>query len=129
MTDLRGDIENYAKHKMDYNVLHPSNVVRRGAGWELSAAGLLLGGQKDNPGHYKAWVKNEGRQAYALGSLLFFMLFGFAPLESSLQLHAFTFADYLKFLDTGKEEIKQSLKIYSFAERMLEVSPLAKKLI
>lgn len=56
------------------------------------------------------------------------MLFGF-NIQHSFKLKSFSFNEYLKQLDTGKEEIKQSLKIYYFAQKLLEVSPLAKKLI
>jgi hypothetical protein len=101
--------------------------VRRGLEWELSLTGLLLRNEKDSPDYYKADVKREYLTAYALGTLLFKLLFGFVPFEKRKERSNFAFKDYLKYLD--REETKKALKIYYFADRLLEVSEKAKQLI
>jgi hypothetical protein len=124
---LKEGIDNYAAHGIEYNALNPKNIVRRGAEWELSLAGLLLRNEKESSDYYKGDVRREGSLAYALGTLLFKLLFGFVPFEKRKERGAFAFKDYLKQLD--REESKKALKTYYFADRLLEVSEQAKQLI
>jgi hypothetical protein len=42
------------------------------------------------------------------------------PFEKRKESNNFSFKDYLKYLD--KEETKKALKIYYFADRLLEIS-------
>lgn len=76
---LKEGLENYAEHNIEYNAISPKNIVRRGGAWELSLAGLLLRNEKEAVDYYKTDVRREGSQAYALGTLLFKLLFGFVP--------------------------------------------------
>lgn len=62
-----------------------------------------------------------------MGTLLFKLLFGFVPFEQKKQFVKFDFKDFPNYLD--KEENKKFLKVYSFAEGMLDASPNSKKLI
>ena len=120
-------MENYKAHGLAYNAISPRNVVRLRGEWQLSLAGLLLRNEKESPDYYKSDVKKEYSAAYALGTLLFKLLFGFVPFEKRRERSAFSFKDYLKYLD--KEENKKALKIYYFADRLLEVSEKAKQAI
>jgi hypothetical protein len=55
------------------------------------------------------------------------LIFGFVPFEKKQENINFSFKDYLKYLD--REETKKALKIYYFADRLLEISEGAKELI
>jgi hypothetical protein len=44
-------------------------------------------------------VRREGSTAYALGTLLFKLLFGFVPFEKRKERVPFSFKDYIKHLD------------------------------
>ena len=66
----------------------------------------------------------ECRHTYALGTLLFKIMFGFVPFEKKRELRKFSFKTYHQHLD--KEELKKLLKVYSYADGMLEASSQAK---
>lgn len=76
---LKDGLENYAAHGIEYSAINPRNIVRRGADWELSLVGLLVQNEKESADYYKVDVRREGSVAYALGTLLFKLLFGFVP--------------------------------------------------
>ena len=86
--------------------------------------GLLVKNEKESHDFYKKDVKKEKRDAYALGTLLFKLIFGFVPFEKKQEKYTFSFKEYLKYLD--REETKKALKIYYFADRLLEISDGAK---
>lgn len=125
---LRVSLLNYLEHNVDYNAINPKNIVRKNKiDYQLSLVGLLLRTEKDSEDYYKAGVAAKSQPAYALGTLLFKLLFGFVPFEKKRELIRFSFKDYPKYLD--KEENKKYLKMYSYAEGLLLISPLAKQLI
>ena len=89
--------------------------------------GLLLKNEKESVDYYKQGLSRENRIPYALGTLLFKILFGFVPFEQKRELIRFNFKDYPKYLD--KEENKKYLKVYSYGEGLLDASPQACNLI
>ena len=92
-------MDNYAAHGIDYNAVNPKNIVRRGSEWEFSLTGLLVRNEKESADYYKSDIRKDGRVAYALGTLLFKLLFGFVPFEKRKERLPFSFKDYLKYLD------------------------------
>ena len=81
---LRGvgrSLANYVEHNIDFNCINPRNIVRKNIEWDLSVAGLLLKNEKDSDDYYKRGIEKEFKHTYALGTLLFKMLFGFVPYE------------------------------------------------
>lgn len=76
---MKEGVENYKAHGVAYNAISPRNIVRRGGEWQLSLAGLLLRNEKESADYYKTDVKKEYAVAYAFGTLLFKLLFGFVP--------------------------------------------------
>ena len=108
------------EHSLNYNAINPRNIVRRGIDWELSVVGLLLRNEKESDDYYKKEISGQGKQTYAFGTLLFKMLFGFAPFEKKKENTKFSFKHYPSYLD--REENKKFLKVYSYADGLLDVS-------
>lgn len=76
---IKVSLDNYRENNVEYNAIHPKNIVRKQLDWELSLVGLLLKNEKESEDYYKSGIQKQFRQTYALGTLLFKLLFGFAP--------------------------------------------------
>lgn len=78
---LKSSLSNYKDNNIDYNAINPKNIVRIRLDWEFSLVGLLHQNEKESPDYYKSGVNKPNRETYALGTLLFKLLFGFVPFE------------------------------------------------
>jgi hypothetical protein len=99
LKSIRTSLNNYIEHNIDYNAIHPKNIVRINIDWQLSLSGLLLRNEKESDDYYKSGISKSGSYSYALGTLLFKLLFGFAPFERKKEVYKFSFKEYPKYLD------------------------------
>ena len=89
--------------------------------------GLILRNDRESEDYYKKGILNDNRHTYALGTLLFKILFGFVPFEKKRDFNNFRFNKYASYLD--REENKKFLKVYAYADGLLDLSQQAKELI
>jgi hypothetical protein len=81
LLEITKSLESFDKNNIEYNCLIDHNVLRRKSRWELSLAGALSNGYLMDKSFFDAKRKSKEGVFYALGSLIFKMLFGFVPFE------------------------------------------------